>query len=536
VIAEALEAAGISRVFAVPGESYLALLDALVDSPVEVVTCRHEANAANMAEASAKLGGRPGIAMVTRGPGAFHAAIALHTAQQDSTPLLLLVGQVGLDALGREAFQEVDYARVFGSVAKAVLTLAEPDRAAEQMAHALSLAQSGRPGPVVVVLPEDRLGLPANAKAQAPTPVHRPAPAPAAIAELQGLLVRAERPVLMLGGPGWTGAAFDDAQRLAEQQQLPVITSWRRKDRFDNAHPHYAGELGLGANPDLVADVRAADLLLVIGARLGENPTQGWQLLGPAEARTRLVHVHPDPSALGRVWQPRLAIEAGIAETLAALASLPPHGGDRRAWVAAMAAHHQDWVRPTEVAAGVNPAVVIAELNGRLAPDAILANGAGNFAAWGHRFHLHRRLGTQLAPTSGAMGYGLPAAIAACLAHPDRQVVCLAGDGDFLMAASDLATIPQTGARPLILLFDNGQYGTIRMHQARHFPGRVSATRLQNPDFARLARSFGLHAETVTETDQIAGALDRSLGRAALVHILQDPAEISPGRRLEAGA
>lgn len=536
VVAEALEAAGVTHAFAVPGESYLALLDALVDSPVEIVTCRHEANAANMAEASAKLSGRPGIAMVTRGPGAFHAAIALHTAQQDSTPLVLLVGQVGLDCLGREAFQEVDYARVFGSVAKAVITLAEPDRAGEQMAHALSLAASGRPGPVVVVLPEDRLGLPSAARALAPTPVHRPAPAADALAEVAALLARAERPILMLGGPGWTAADFAAARRLAEQQQLPVVTSWRRKDRFDNAHPHYAGELGLGANPALIAQVQACDLLLVVGARLGENPSQGWQLLSAAEARAKLVHCHPDPAALGKVWQPRLAIEAGIGPMLAALAALPPHGGDRSDWVAALAADHRAFIRPTDVRRGVNPAEVIARLSAALPDDAILANGAGNFAAWLHRFHLHRRLGTQLAPTSGAMGYGLPAAIAACLAHPDRQVVCVAGDGDFLMAASDLATIAQAGVRPLILLFDNGQYGTIRMHQARHFPGRVLATRLLNPDFASLARSFGLHAETVTETDAFDGALARCLGRAALIHLVQDAAEIAPGRQLEAHA
>jgi acetolactate synthase-1/2/3 large subunit len=536
VIAESLAAAGITHAFAVPGESYLPLLDAMRDVPVRLVTCRHEAAAANMAEAAAKLSGKPGVVMVTRGPGASHALIGLHTAQQDSTPLLLLVGQVGSDSLGREAFQEVDYSRLFGGIAKAVITLDEPERAGEQMAHALSLAASGRPGPVVVVLPEDRLALPSAAPALAPAAIHRPAPSAAAIAAIAARLADAQRPLLLLGGPGWCKADVAAATALAERQQLPVVTSWRRKDRFDNLHPHYAGELGLGANPALVAAVRQADLLLVIGARLGENPTQGWTLISAADAAGRLVHIHQDPGAIGKVWQPALGVEAGIGEALQALASLPPHPGDRGDWVRSVAALHAAWRLPTTVEAGVNPAAVIAHLAEALPVDTIYANGAGNFAAWLHRFMPHRRLGTQLAPTSGAMGYGVPAGIAASILHPGRQVVVVAGDGDFLMAAGELATVAHEGATPLVLVFDNGQYGTIRMHQARDFPGRVSGTPLTNPDFAALARSFGLHAETVNETAAFPAALARCRGRAALLHLLQDPAEISPGRRLEPGA
>jgi acetolactate synthase-1/2/3 large subunit len=533
LIAESLAAAGITHAFAVPGESYLPLLDAMRDVDVRLVTCRHEAAAANMAEAAAKLSGRPGVAMVTRGPGATHAAIGLHTAQQDSTPLLLLVGQVGEDMIGREAFQEVDYGQLFGKVAKRVVTLRETGRVAEQMASALAATLSGRPGPVVVVLPDDRLAAQADGVATAPTQPAPPAPSADAVARIGAMLARADRPILMLGGPLWTADDSAAAQALAERLGLPVVTSWRRKDRFDNSHPHYAGELGLGANPALVKAVGSADLLLVVGARLTENATQGYSLFDQAWAAERLIHVCADADALGRTWQPHLAVQAAVSPTLAALAALPPH--DRAAWVAELCALHQDWTRPTDVQAGVNPAEVVRTLSTTLPADTIYCNGAGNFAGWLHRFHLHRAPRTQLAPTSGAMGYGVPAGIAASLLHPDRQVVVLAGDGDFLMAAGELATVVHEGATPLFVVMDNGQYGTIRMHQARDYPGRPSGTRLTNPDFANFAWSFGLHGETVRTTAEFAPALDRCRGKAALIHVLVDPDEISPGRRLTAG-
>ena len=533
LIAESLAAAGVTHAFAVPGESYLPLLDAMRDVDVRLVTCRHEAAAANMAEAAAKLTGRPGVAMVTRGPGATHAAIGLHTAQQDSTPLLLLVGQVGEDMIGREAFQEVDYGQLFGGIAKRVVTLREPGRVAEQMASALAATLSGRPGPVVVVLPDDRLAVEAAGTVAAPVVPAQPAPTAQAMAAIGALLAKAERPVLMLGGPLWTADDNRAAQAVAERLGLPVVTSWRRKDRFDNGHPHYAGELGLGANPALVKAVQAADLLLVLGARLGENATQGYALIDQAWAAERLVHVCADPDALGRTWQPRLAVQAAVTPTLAALATLPAQ--DRAGWVAELSALHRGWTRPTEVEAGVNPAEVVRTLSTALPADTIYCNGAGNFAAWLHRFHLHRAPHTQLAPTSGAMGYGVPAGIAASLLHPDRQVVVLAGDGDFLMAAGELATVAHEGATPLFVVMDNGQYGTIRMHQARDYPGRPSGTRLTNPDFATFAWSFGLHGETVRSTAEFAPALDRCRGKAALIHVLVDPDEISPGRRLAPG-
>ncbi|WP_448584929.1 thiamine pyrophosphate-binding protein [Thermaurantiacus sp.] len=533
VIAESLAAAGISHAFAVPGESYLPLLDALLDVPVRLVTCRHEAAAANMAEAAAKLTGKPGVALVTRGPGAAHAAIGLHTAQQDSTPLLLLIGQVGDDMVGREAFQEVDCSQLFGGIAKRVLTIRSPDRAGEQMASALACAASGRPGPVVVVLPEDALARPSSSPVHAPSPVAAPAPAPAALDALAGSLAAARRPILMLGGPEAGDDLWRSAHAVAERFELPVVTSWRRKDRFDNGHRLYAGELGLGANPALVEAVRSADLLLAIGPRLSENATQGYRLFDPGWAARHLVHVCIDPGALGRTFQPRLAIHASARATLAALETLPAqaHPG----WAEEVAGLHAAWIRPTTVASGVNPAAVIRTLSASLPPDTIFANGAGNFAAWLHRFHCHRLPRTQLAPTSGAMGYGVPAGIAASILHPDHPVVIVAGDGDFLMAAGELATVVHEGRHPLFVILDNGQYGTIRMHQARDFPGRPVGTRLTNPDFAALARSFGLWAETVEATEAFAPALERCRGKAALLHCRVDPAEIAPGRRLEAG-
>ncbi len=534
-LVDALALAGVTHAFAVPGESYLPVLDALHgQSRIRLITCRHEAAAANMAEASAKLSGKIGVAMVTRGPGATHAAIGLHTAQQDSTPMLLLVGQVGTDMLGREAFQEVDYGAVFGTIAKRVILISEPARTTEHMATALSCALSGRPGPVVVVLPEDRLLHDAVAPAVAPATIAAPALAATAAQAIADRLARAERPLLLLGGPLWTEADVTAATTLAERWGLPVITSWRRKDRFDNHHHHYAGELGLGANPALVARVKAADLVLAIGARLGENVTQAYTLFGPAGEAPTLVHLHPDPDALGRVWQPALAAHCGIAEALAALAAL--RGSASHAdWVSAARADYVAWTQPTSVSHGPNPAAIVAHLSETLPANSIFCNGAGNFAAWLHRFHHHRQLGTQLAPTSGAMGYGVPAGIAASILHPNAQVIVLAGDGDFLMSGQELATVAHEGATPLFIVLDNGQYGTIRMHQARDFPGRQSGTCLTNPDFAAFARSFGLHAETVRQTEDFSPALARCLGRAALIHVLTDPQEISPGRRLEAG-
>jgi acetolactate synthase I/II/III large subunit len=534
-----LLATGIGHVFAVPGESYLPVLDALhdVQGRIRLITCRHEAAAANMAEAAGKLTGRPGVAMVTRGPGATHAAIGLHTAQQDSTAMLLLIGQVGSDMLGREAFQEVDYTAVFGTIAKRVIVIDRPDRTAELMAAAIGAASGGRPGPVVVVLPEDHLEKPCGTAPFAAAAIAAPHADPAAIAAIGAALAAAARPILLLGGPGWNSTDWAHAHRLAECHGLPVVTSWRRKDRFDNAHPHYAGELGLGANPALVARVRASDLVLCIGARLGENVTQAYTLFGPPGPAPALVQIHPDALALGRVWQPRLAVQCGIGPALAAIAALPARAGGPARHVAEARADYAAWTAPTHVANGPNPAAIVAHMGDVLPADTIYCNGAGNFAAWLHRFCHHRALGTQLAPTSGAMGYGVPAGIAAAIVHPDRTVIVLAGDGDFLMSGNELATVAHEAARLIFIVLDNGQYGTIRMHQARDFPGRQSGTRLTNPDFAAYARSFGLDGFTVRQTADFAGALAaaRAAPGAALIHVITDPQEIGPGRRLATG-
>jgi acetolactate synthase-1/2/3 large subunit len=541
-IVQTLVQQGTSHVFCVPGESYLAVLDALHDvgDRVRLIVCRHEAAAANMAEAYGKLNGRPGVVMATRGPGATHAAIGVHTAFQDSTPMLLFVGDVGTDMIGREAFQEVDYRRMFGALAKAVFVLDRADRAHEIVASAYALSLSGRPGPVVIALPEDVLH---EAAAEALTQrivAAEASPDASAIARLANLLNDAERPLLWLGGPGWTAADVDNVQQFAEDAGIPVVTSWRRKDRFDNAHPKYAGELGLGANPKLAARVAAADLIVALGTRLGEVASQGYSLPAVPQPAQTLVHIHADADTLTRVRQPALAIQSSIRLAAAALAELgfAVDGGRWADWTAAARADYEAWIQPTTVRDGVNMAAVIGHLDATLGADTIYCNGAGNFAAWLHRFHQHRHIGTQLAPTSGAMGYGVPAGIAAKLLRPEQDVVVIAGDGDFLMSGNELITAARYGANLIVVVVDNGQYGTIRMHQARDYPGRPSGTSLLNPDFAAFAAAMGCHGETVTRTEHFPAALARAraAGRPALIAVNTDPDEIAPGRRLDPGA
>ena len=538
-IVDTLVGQGITHAFAVPGESYLPVLDAFFDvqDHIQLITCRHEAAAANMAEAYGKLTRRPGIALVTRGPGATHASIGVHTAFQDSTPMLLFVGQVGTDMLQREAFQEIDYRSMFTGVAKRVVVIDRADRAAELVASAFATALSGRPGPVVVVLPEDLLDHDANTPA-AIRMIEAPeaAPDPTAMAELVHMLDVAERPILWIGGPGWTDEDCAHIQHFAEDARIPVVTAWRRKDRFDNGHPKYAGELGLGSNPKLIERLKSADLVIAIGTRLGEVTSQGYTLPATPEPGQTLVHIHPDSDTLLNVRRPALAIQSSIRLAVAALDELGPmvHGERWDGWAESARADYEAWVTPTTVQSGVNMAEVIEQIDALVAPDAIFANGAGNFAAWLHRFHQHRRPGTQLAPTSGAMGYGVPAGIAAKILHPDREVIIIAGDGDFLMSGNDLATAARYGANVIILVVDNGQYGTIRMHQARDFPGRQSGTALTNPDFAAYARSFGAFGITVERTEDFAAAFTdaREAGVPALICVKTDPDEISPGRRL----
>ena len=548
VVVDHLRANGIDAAFCVPGESFLAILDALHDGPTRLIACRHEAAAANMAVAYGKLTGRPGVCLVTRGPGATQASVGVHTAAQDSAPMLLLVGQVGRAVRGREAFQELDVPAVFGPMAKWAAEAGHPDRLPELLARAVQVAVSGRPGPVVLALPEDVLAATTRAADARPVRPVAPGVAPADLARLRELLGGARRPLVVAGGPGWSQAAAADLRTVAEASRLPVAVSFRSQDVLDNRSPSYAGDLGVSANPALAERVRAADLLVVAGPRLGAITTAGYRLLEAPVPRQRLVHVHPGLAELGRLYQPDLAVNAAVGPFLAAWRSVPPVRGDAwAAWTEAARDNYLAWVRPwpgrgpTHAASAPGPAPVdlgqaMAALRERLPDDAVVASGAGNYTAWVHRFFQFRRHGTQLAPKSGAMGFGLPAALAAKVVHPRRPVVAVAGDGDFLMTAQELATAVQHRLDVVVLVVNNGMYGTIRMHQERTYPGRVTGTDLENPDFAALARAYGAAGEAVTEAEAFPAALERALGagRPALLDLHVDPESIAPGLTLSA--
>ncbi|ATE63827.1 thiamine pyrophosphate-binding protein [Rhizorhabdus dicambivorans] len=539
-LAEALVAQGVDHVFCVPGESYLAVLDALYDlrREIRLITCRNEIAAANMAEAYGKLTGRPGICMVTRGPGASHAAVGVHTAEQDSTPMILFVGQIERGHRGRGAFQEVDYRQMFGSIAKWTAELEEADRVDEIVRRAFSTALNGRRGPVVLSLPEDVLTEPAvgTALPWRAGPV-RSGLEPGVLAAIGDRLRAASKPLLILGGSGWSREAAGRLADWAEGMDLPIALSFRRKDLIDNRRPCYIGDFGLGINPRLVARLAEADLVIALGARLGDNPTGGYSFLDPAVTAERLVHIHPDPEELGRVWP---AAIAAVADPDAAAIGLASLDGDRR-WTAWRAEARADWeafTQPVPTAGPVNLSELFGEMRAALPDDAIVTNGAGNYAAWLHRFFPCHGFGTQLAPTSGAMGYGFPAAIAAKSIHPSREVVSVAGDGCFMMVAQELATVVQHDIPMIVVLIDNGSYGTIRMHQERNFPGRTVATDLVNPDFGALARSFGIASWRVEKTADFGPAFAeaRASGRPALIHVLTSINDIAPGRRIETTA
>jgi len=532
IVVDALAANGVDTVFCVPGESFIAVLDALYDAPsIRVVSCRHEAAAAHMAEARGKLDGRPGIAFVTRGPGSTHASIGVHVARQDSTPMILFVGQVARGMRGREAFQELDYAQVFGGLAKWAAEIDDARRIPELVTRAFHVAISGRPGPVVLALPEDVLREEADVADLAPvtrTAAHAGADD---LARLSAMLAAAERPLMILGGSGWDEDACGAMRRFAERNALPAACSFRRQALFDNRDPRYAGDLGLGPNPALAARVRDADLILAVGARLGETPTGGYTLIEAPRPKQRLIHVHADPDELGRVFEADLAINAGPAELARALDALAPVSAPRWAsWTRDARTDYEAWLDPGPSRGALDLAQVVRRLDARLPDDAILCNGAGNYTTWLHRFFRYKRFGTQLGPTAGAMGYGFPAAIAAKLRHPDRIVVAFAGDGCFLMSGSDLATAVQYGANIVVLVVNNGMYGTIRMHQERAYPGRVIGTDLVNPNFVAYARAFGAHAALVERTEDFAGAFEAALsaGKPALIELRADPEHITP--------
>jgi acetolactate synthase-1/2/3 large subunit len=525
LVVDALLTHGVKRVFCVPGESFLAVLDALHDETerIQTIVCRHEAAAANMAEAIGKLTGQPGVALVTRGPGATHASIGVHTAFQDSTPMVLLIGQCARDHLDREAFQEIDYRRMFGEMAKWVAQIDDARRIPEYLSHAFHTACAGRPGPVVLALPEDVLSNPCSAMPAAPAFQRVAAsPAVAQIDRLRALLERARQPMAMVGGSGWTPAACADLRRFIEAWQLPVSCAFRYQDTFDNDHPNYVGDVGLGINPALAQRIRDADLLLVIGPRLGEATTGGYTLLDIPKTQPTLVHVHQGAEELGRVYSADLAIVSGMPEIAAALATLKAPAtltwadSTREAHAAYLA-----WRMPCPMPGEVQLGEIMAQLRTRLPLDAIVTNGAGNYASWLHRHFSYRHYRSQLAPTSGAMGYGVPAAIAAKAMYPERAVVAFAGDGCFLMAGQELATAVQYGLNVVFIVINNGHYGTIRMHQERHYPGRTHGTALTNPDFAAFARAFGAHGETVERTADFLPAFERSMasGRPALIEL-----------------
>ena len=534
-LVETLVLNGTDHVFCVPGESYLAVLDALHDvrDRIRVVTCRHEAGAANMAEAYGKLTGRPGICMVTRGPGATHASIGVHTAHQDSTPFIMFVGQVACGDKGRGAFQEVDYAAAFGPLSKWAAEIDEPTRTAEFVTRAFATAMQGRQGPVVLALPEDKLHEHGGDPAPAPIMAARAGLDPQVLETIEQRLKEASKPLVVLGGSGWTQASLTALSDWLEAHELPVVLSFRRKDLISNDHPCYIGDLGLGPNPKLVARVKEADLIIAIGARLGENPTQGYSSLTREQTARTLIHIHAGPEELNRVWPAAACAVADASNAALALATI---GLDRKwsDWTRAARADWEAFTAPINVDAAVNLSEVVAHMAEALPHDAIICNGAGNFAAWLHRFYRHRARHTQLAPTSGAMGYGFPAAIAAKLVHPEREVVCFAGDGDFMMTANEMATAVMHEANLIVVVVDNGSYGTIRMHQERDYPTRIEATDLKNPDFVAYAESFGAWATYVDRTEDFPAALEaaRKAGRPALIHLKTDVEAIAPGRTI----
>ena len=530
---EALVAQGATTAFGVPGESYLAVLDGFYEhrDKIRFVSCRHEGGASNMAEAQGKLSGRPGLCFVTRGPGASNAAIGLHTAFQDSTPMVLFIGQVASDQRDREAFQEVDYTHMFGpgtlGFAKWVGEIHDADRVPEYIVRAFHVAMQGRPGPVVLVLPEDMLRVPTAAPVLPRTEPALAAPPAEAMVRLRELLAAAERPFVIVGGSGWTATACAALEQFASAWQLPVGCAFRFQDVFDNRHPSYAGDVGIGVNPKLGARIEDADLIVAIGARLGEMTTGGYELLVPPRPMQKLVHIHAGAEELGRVYAADLLVNAAMAHVGPALAALTPPDVIRwRAWSDAARADF-DANRASQPVEPLDMAEVVRAIDRHVPAEAVFTNGAGNFAGWLHRFHRYaglRHAGrTQLAPTSGAMGYGLPAAVAAALLAPERTVVNIAGDGDFLMTAQEMATAIAYGAKRLVsIVVDNGSYGTIRMHQEREYPGRVSGSDLGNPDFAALARAFGWWAaERVDATRDFEPALVAALasGRPALIHV-----------------
>ena len=534
VLVDQLRIHGVRHVFCVPGESYLAVLDAFHDSDFSITVCRQEGGACMMAEAVGKVTGRPGVCFVTRGPGATNAAHGIHIAQQDSSPLVMFVGQVARDTREREAFQEIDYRAVFGSMAKWVTEIDDPARVPEMVSRAFYTAANGRPGPVVIAIPEDMLVERIVVADAPPFALIETAPGPADMRKFAELLAAARAPIMLSGGSRWSQEACDHLARFAEKYALPVCTTFRRGHLFDQTHPCYAGDLGIGPNPKLLERIKSSDLVIVIGGRLGELPSQHYTLFDIPRPQTPFVHVHPGAEELGRVYSPHLAIHATPTAFTAALEELKfacaPTGDAKAA--------HADYVawteKPTEQPGRVNFGAVMVWLRDNLPADALVCNGAGNYAAWLHRFFRFRRFGQHVAPASGSMGYGVPAAVAMKRLYPERVVICLAGDGDFLMNGQEIATAVQYDLPFITIVADNGMYGTIRMHQEREYPGRISATELRNPDFSAYARAFGGFGISVERSEDFPAAFGeaQASGKPAIIRLAIDPQAITPGATL----
>jgi acetolactate synthase-1/2/3 large subunit len=529
---------GVKQLFCVPGESYLAVLDALHDASIALTVCRQEGGAAMMAEAQGKLTGRPGICFVSRGPGAANASAGIHIAHQDSTPMILFVGQVARAAIGREAFQELDYSAVFGTMAKWVVQVDDPARLPELISRAFHVATSGRPGPVVVALPEDMLTQAATVADALPYQVTETHPGAAQMAELARRLKAAHQPVAIVGGSRWSEQAVREFEAFARAWSLPVYCSFRRQMLFPASHDFYAGDLGLGVNPRLLGRIRESDLVLVVGARLSEIPSQGYELFAIPNPVQPLVHVHPDADELGRLYRPAQAIHASPQGFTAALAAVRPKGSV--AWRAHAKMARSEYIlwsdtNPIQIPGALQMGPVMQHLKSVLPADTIICNGAGNFATWAHRFWPFTTYASQLAPTSGSMGYGVPAGVGAKRLWPQREVVVFAGDGDFLMHGQEFATAVQYELPIIVVILDNGMYGTVRMHQERQYPGRISATGLKNPDFKAYALAFGGHGERVERTEDFAPALARARasGLPSVLHCLMDPEAITPTGSLQ---
>ncbi|MGB9059424.1 MAG: thiamine pyrophosphate-binding protein [Pseudolabrys sp.] len=532
ILIDQLSIHGVRHAFCVPGESYLAALDAFYDSDIQLTVCRHESTAAIMAEAVGKITGQPGICFVTRGPGATNASAGIHIARQDSSPMIMFVGQVGREMRDREAFQELDYRAVFGTMAKWATEIDDPSRIPEIVSRAFHTACNGRPGPVVIALPEDMLRDRVSvADAAAFAPVEN-WPGADDINRLQKLLGEAKRPVVLIGGSRWTEQASAALMRFAERFALPVATTFRRGHLFDAMHRCYAGDFGIGPNPKLLARVKGADLVLLIGGRFGEMPSQSYSVFDIPEPQTKLVHVHPGAEELGRVYHAHLAINAAPTAFCAALENMQPL--KEIAWRGESDTAHADYLawgeKATSVPGAVNLGEIMVWLRENLPADAIVTQGAGNFSGWVHRFYRVRKFGGLVGATSGSMGYGLPAALAMQTLYRDRTVVCVAGDGDFLMTGQDFATAVQYELPVIVLVADNGIYGTIRMHQERDYPGRVIATNLRNPDFAAYALAFGGYGALVEKSADFpaAFAAARASGKPSILHLKIDPEAITP--------